>query len=67
MTVAVSNPTHKSKAVRVPGGYAVILPGETLTVGADWPSDQRAQYAAAGLVITETKAPPRKPTARKAR
>lgn len=57
MKLTVENPTPKSKAVRVPGGHEVISPGKKATIDVDMSTEQRAKYEAAGLVITEAKAP----------
>lgn len=56
MKLTVENPTHKSKAVRVPGGHEVILPGKKASLDVDMSADDRAKYEKAGLIITEAKA-----------
>ncbi len=56
MKLTVENPTHKSKAIRVPGGHEVILPGKKASIDVDMSAEDRAKYEAAGLVITDAKA-----------
>lgn len=46
-----SNTTGKKKAVRVPGGFVVIKPGESETITAEFTETEQARYEAAGLTF----------------
>ena len=56
----VSNPTSRAKAVRNAGGFAVISPGETFEMAADWTDAELGRYRAAGLDIVVKRGRPRR-------
>lgn len=55
MMMKVENPTVKTKAVRVAGGFEVIKPGKSATVESVWSEIVVARYKAAGLIMSEAK------------
>lgn len=51
LTYKVTNNDYRSKAVLVVGGHALVGPGETKTVEADWSDERIEAYRACKLTI----------------
>lgn len=53
--IRVENPTSKTKAVRVTGGFEVVKPGGKVDVDMAYDDVEAGRYKAAGLKLSEAK------------